>query len=254
MSDITTAATQLANAFTNHRLLTSLPDSATPQSFEESYTIQKETLIRTGKKIEGWKLAVATPAAQAKLGIDGPLIGPILAGHVVENGGEMPASRFHFPNIEAEIVLIIGATPPADVSIATIGQYVASARLAIEIADRRFVEKPSPMVTLADLNATGYLVVGDEITGWRKGDFTGGLVETWCNDTLLARNDDPGQWPDPLAGLVYLVGFLAKRGEYLKPGDVITTGACATPTLAASGVMEARFDGLGTVRFTLRPE
>jgi len=43
------------------------------------------------------------------------------------------------------------------------------------------------------------------------------------------------------------VNFLAKRDKVLKPGDVITTGACATPTISPHGEIEAIFDGLGTV-------
>ena len=57
--------------------------------------------------------------------------------------------------------------------------------------------------------------------------------------------------PDRVESLVRFLVELAVVVEFLKnrlnAGDVITTGACATPTITPFGKIEAIFEGLGTV-------
>lgn len=252
MTDITKASRILADAFTHNILIDPLPDGANPTDFETAYEVQQATLALTGAKQTGWKLSVATRAAQAGLGLDGPLIGPLLDGRIIADGATITTNDVHFPNIEAEIAVVMASTPGANATAKAILDHIKSVHLAIEIADRRFTKKQGPVSTLADLNSTGYLVLGPEIADWRDMAFLNGPVETRSDDKVLAQNSDPAAWPDPFGGLAYLVRFLAKRGQHLKAGDVITTGACAPPTLTKHGRIKAIFEGVGTVRAEIK--
>lgn len=247
MTDITKASRILADAFLNHDLIDPLPADIAPKSFDEAYDTLDAALALTGAKQAGWKLAVATRAAQEKIGADGPLVGPLLDGRILSEGAVLTTNDLHFPNIEAEIAVVMESSPAPDATSSDILDHIKSIHLAIEIADRRYHEKQDPIQTLADLNSTGYFVLGAEIEGWRDLGFIGGTVTTKSNGDVLATNDDPDAWPEIFGGLEYLVGFLAKRGKKLMPGDVITTGACALPTISPFGKIEAIFDGLGTV-------
>ncbi|RCK43557.1 MULTISPECIES: 2-keto-4-pentenoate hydratase [Thalassospira] len=247
MTDIKAASRILADAFVNHTLIEPLPADIAPKSFDEAYEVQNATLALTGAKQAGWKLAVATRAAQEKIGADGPLVGPLLDGRILGEGAKLTTNDLNFPNIEAEIAVVMASTPAPDATSSDILDHIKSMHLAIEIADRRYHEKQDPVQTLADLNSTGYFVLGQEIDGWRDLGFIGGTVTTKSDGNVLATNDDPDAWPEIFGGLEYLVGFLAKRGQSLKAGDVITTGACALPTITPHGKIEAIFDGLGTV-------
>lgn len=252
MTDITKAARILADAFTQNILIDPLPADANPTDFDTAYRIQQNTLTLTGAKQAGWKLSVATRTAQAGLGLDGPLVGPLLDGRIIKNGAIITTNDVHFPNIEAEIAVVMASTPDSDATAETVLYHIKSVHLAIEIADRRYREKQGPVATLADLNSTGYLVLGPEIARWRDMAFLNVPVETRSNGRVLAQNSDPAAWPDPFGGLAYLIGFLAKRGVHLKARDVITTGACATPTLTRHGRIEAVFDGVGTAHATIK--
>lgn len=247
MTDITAASRILADAFATRSRIDPLPSDIAPTSFAEAYDIQEATLALTGIRQAGWKLAVATRAAQEKIGADGPLVGPLLAGRILSDGAQLTTDDLNFPNIEAEIAVVMASSPAPDATSSDILDHIKSMHLAIEIADRRYHEKQNPIQTLADLNATGYFVLGQEIENWRDLGFIGGTVTTKSNGEILATNDDPDAWPEIFGGLEYLVGFLAKRGKSLKAGDVITTGACALPTISPFGKIEAIFDGLGTV-------
>ena len=252
MTDITKASRILADAFMQNTLIDPLPDDANPGNFKTAYEIQQATLALTGARQIGWKLSVATRAAQAGLGLDGPLVGPLLDGRIIENGATITTNDVHFPNIEAEIAVVMASTPDSNATAETILDHIKSVHLAIEIADRRYLEKQGPVATLADLNSTGYLVLGQEITNWQDMAFLNVPVETRSDDKVLAQNSDPASWPDPFGGLAYLVRFLAARGQKLKPGTVITTGACTTPTPTNHGQIEAIFDGVGTAHAIIR--
>jgi len=252
MTDITKASRILADAFKQNILIDPLPADASPVDFDTAYEIQQATLALTGAKQTGWKLSVATRAAQAGLGIEGPLVGPLLDGRIIENGATITTNDVHFPNIEAEIAVVMASTPDGNATIDTVLDHIKSVHLAIEIADRRYRDRQGPVATLADLNSTGYLVLGPEITNWRDMAFLNVPVETKSDDKVLAQNSDPAAWPDPFGGLAYLVHFLAARGEELKPGAVVTTGACAVPTLTSHGRIEAIFDGIGTAHSTIK--
>ena len=247
MTDITAASRILADAFVTRSRIDPLPSDIAPTNFAEAYDIQDATLALTGVKQAGWKLAVATRAAQEKIGADGPLVGPLLDGRILSEGAQLTTDDLNFPNIEAEIAVVMESSPAPDATSSDILDHIKSIHLAIEIADRRYHEKQDPVQTLADLNSTGYFILGPEIEGWRDLGFIGGTVTTKSNGEVLAANDDPDAWPEIFGGLEYLVGFLAKRGQSLKAGDVITTGACALPTITPFGKIEAIFEGLGTV-------
>ena len=247
MTDITAASRILADAFVNHTLIDPLPDDIAPKSFEEAYAVQDATLAEVGIAQAGWKLAVATRAAQEKISAEGPLVGPLLEGRVLGDGATLTTKDIHFPNIEAEIAVVMASTPAPDATSSDILDHIKSMHLAIEIADRRYHEKQDPVQTLADLNSTSHFILGAEIDGWRDLGFIGGKVTTKSDGEVLATNEDPDAWPEIFGGLEYLVGFLAKRGKRLNAGDVITTGACATPTITPFGKIEAIFEGLGTV-------
>lgn len=247
MTDIVAASHLLATAFRDHQLIDPLPGPVAPQNFAEAYAIQDATLALNNARQAGWKLAVATRAAQEKIGADGPLVGPLLDGRILDDGARLTTNDLHFPNIEAEIAVVMASSPAPDARGEEILAHVKSMHLAIEIADRRYHEKQNPFLTLADLNSTGYFVLGQEIENWRDLNFIGGTVTTKSDGVVLATNSNPDAWPDIFGGLDYLVGFLGKRGHILKAGDVITTGACAQPTISPHGRIEAIFDGLGTV-------
>ena len=251
MTNITEASRILAAAFTDHTLIDPLPTDIAPDSFDAAYDVQDATLKLTGAKQAGWKIAVATRAAQEKIGSDGPLIGPLLDGRILEDGAHLTTNDLHFPNIEAEIAVVMASSPPSGATPESVLDHIQSMHLAIEIADRRYHEKQNPIQTLADLNSTGYFVLGQQIENWRNLNFIGGTVTTKSNGAVLATNSDPNAWPEIFIGLAYLVNFLAKRGASLKPGDVVTTGACATPTITPHGKIEAIFDGVGSVTATI---
>ncbi|HAI29497.1 MAG TPA: 2-keto-4-pentenoate hydratase, partial [Thalassospira sp.] len=101
-----------------------------PKTFEEAYAVQDATLAQVGIAQAGWKLAVATRAAQEKIGADGPLVGPLLDGRILGDGATLTTKDIHFPNIEAEIAVVMDSTPAPDATSSDILDHIKSMHLA----------------------------------------------------------------------------------------------------------------------------
>ncbi|MDP1876248.1 MAG: hypothetical protein Q8M17_01630, partial [Actinomycetota bacterium] len=99
---------------------------------------QREVLGRVlvdGAVQSGWKVGFGAPTAMAKLGLDAPVIGFLLASGERRSGVSIGIASFTRPVVEAEIAVWIGSDVPADTPVEEIGGFVSAVGPAIEIAD-----------------------------------------------------------------------------------------------------------------------
>ncbi|MDZ4136344.1 MAG: hypothetical protein U1D06_12245, partial [Paracoccaceae bacterium] len=222
-----------------------LPDAAIPATLAQGYAIQQALVIGLVRDIVGWKLALVSAAAQAANGLNAPTVGPLLRGMVVESGARFARTCFRQPEIEPEIALILAQDLRGPADAATVRAATGAVRLAMEIADTRFATKTvhgQPGI-VADLNTAGALVLGPRIAA----DARGAKITVTLADGTQVQGFPPDNRPDPFAAVAFLSGFLAERGQWLRAGDVVTTGTCAAPSRTDPGPVACRFAGLGEV-------
>jgi 2-keto-4-pentenoate hydratase len=121
---------------------------------------------------------------------------------------------------------------------------------AIEVVDSRIAGWDIQIVdTVADNASSGAVVVGTAPA--RLSD-----VDMRLAGMVLEHRGEPVSvgataacLGSPLRALGWLAGELARRGEPLRAGDLVLSGALG-PMVAVTGpgVYEARIDGLGSVR------
>ncbi|MEM8853172.1 MAG: fumarylacetoacetate hydrolase family protein [Pseudomonadota bacterium] len=242
-----TDAERLAAAFKGGGRIESL--NAPPATVEEGYDIQDAMRAALDKPVVGWKVAAATPKGQAALGVDAPTVAPLLEGMIVPADTVFAAGSFYAPEFEAEIAIELASPLSGDITPEDVRVAASGFRLAIEVADTRYVDKraQSPASVIADLNASGALVVGQlqdmqllrtaakaEVSG-RIGD--GNLVEPMPADNR----------PDPLAVVAFLARFLHGRGQSLAAGAILTTGTHVVPTPSPPGAIGANFVNVGRI-------
>lgn len=242
-----TDAATLAAAFKGEGPLASL--ASPPQNTDSAYQLQDEVRDALGEFVIGWKLAATVPPAQAAQGVDQPTVSPLLNGMIVPNETVFAEKRFYKPEAEAEIVIELGDELTGPASADEVREASAGFRLAIEMADTRYIDKPrmGPLAVIADLNSSSALVIGElqPLSGaagaamapinLRLGDGT--LVEALSAD-----------WrPDPFEVVSFLTRFLEGRGHALPKGTMITTGTHTKPTPTGAGVVSAEFVGIGKV-------
>ncbi|WMS42593.1 hypothetical protein RDV64_21430 [Acuticoccus sp. MNP-M23] len=244
-------AERLSAAFRGEGRLEAL--ESPPQTVDAAYALQDAVREAIGKPIVGWKVAQTTARAQAAAGIEAPTVAPLLEGMIVPADTVFPSGRFYRPEVEAEIALELRRAITAPLSGGDLVDRLAGVRLAIEVADSRYTDKPSmgAKAVIADMNSCGALVVGPlldlgEFSGAAEGDV---LMRLGDGTTVPALPAD--MRPKPIEVLEFLVRFVIDRGHTLPAGCIITTGTHTAPTVSGPGVITADFRTTGKVNARL---
>lgn len=242
-----TDAERLAAALDGAGLIPALDDR--PADVTAGYALQDAVRAAVGRPIVGWKLAQTVPKAQAAAGIDAPTVSPLLEGMIVPADTVFPAGRFYKPEAEAEIAIELKDAIEGPVGPEEVRAAAAGFRLAIEIADTRYTDKPAmgtPAV-IADMNSCGALIIGPLEDMAAIDEAARASVITRLGDGAVVATLPADMRPSPLEVVAFLSRFVSERGHTLPAGSIITTGTHTAPTRTEPGLVVAEFDGVGKV-------
>nr|WP_315458049.1 fumarylacetoacetate hydrolase family protein [uncultured Sphingorhabdus sp.] len=233
-----------------------LRDGLEPTDAAGAYAVQALNTahwVSEGRRIVGRKVGLTAKAVQAQLGVDQPDFGVLFADMEIADGGTLLASKSLQPKAEAEVAIILKAdlpcieTSPDDVA-AAVGEVVA----AIEIVDSRIADwKITFADTVADNGSSAFYVLSknrkslDGLDLWTCGmalEVNGEVVSLGAGVACLGH---------PLNAAAWLARTLAARGEPLRAGDVVLTGALGPMVAIHPGDhVKASIGGLGSCEFT----
>lgn len=255
MSALESAALRLRAAYSDGAV-PPLRDILEPVDAEAAYGIQSiNTTFWTsqGRRIVGRKVGLTAKAVQAQLGVDQPDFGVLFDDMALPNGGTLEVSRTLQPKAEAEVAFVLGRDlPELDTTPEGAAAAVAEVAAAIEIVDSRIADwKITFADTVADNGSSAFFVLSDTrkpLAGldlWTCGmalEVNGAVVSLGAGAACLGH---------PLNALAWLARTLAARGEPLRKGDVVLSGALGPMVALAPGdEVKATIGGLGTVGFT----
>jgi len=247
-------AQRLRNAHESRVAIDPIRDQLPAGDLDAAYAVQQANTdhwIQQGRRLVGRKIGLTSKAVQAQLGVDQPDYGMLFADMSVCDGEEVPLSTLIQPKVEAEIAFVMerDLTQPL-ATMAELISSVAYAVPAIEIVDSRIANwKISIVDTIADNASSGLFVLGNRPV--KLGDFDARL----CG-MVMERNGDQVSigagaacLGHPLNAALWLARKMAERGNPLRAGDVVLSGALG-PMVAVQGeeILEARIAGLGSVR------
>ncbi|WP_333605279.1 2-keto-4-pentenoate hydratase [Novosphingobium sp.] len=227
-----------------------------PGNGDDAYRVQE---INTrlweaeGRRIVGRKIGLTAKAVQVQLGVDQPDYGVLFDDMQIANGGELRASRVLQPKAEAEIALVM-ARDVNDPSIDARGlaAAVAFAAPAIEIVDSRIADwKITFADTVADNGSSAFFVLGDERRPLDDLDlYTCGMVLE-VNGEISSLGAGAACLGHPFNAAAWLAQTLAERGEPLREGDVLLTGALGPMVAIKPGdQVRTAIGGIGSCGFT----
>ncbi len=221
---------------------------------ETAYAVQQLNVRRgqdRGRRIVGRKIGLTSVAVQRQLGVDQPDFGALFADMAVPDGGEVPVGRLLQPKVEAEVALVLGRDlPERECTVVDVLRAVDFALPALEIVDSRIAGWDISLVdTVADNASCGLYVLGATPVPLTAVDLrTVTMTMTRGHDTV-SEGTGAACLGSPLNAAVWLASALAERGDPLRAGDLVLTGALGPMTPASPGdVFEARISGLGSVR------
>lgn len=218
-----------------------------------AYAIQQLNIdrrIANGATLRGHKVGLTAKAMQRLLGVNEPDFGQLVDDMFIDDGAEIPASRFCAPRIEVEVAFVLKerlegpSCTVADVVRAT--EFVMP---SLELIDSRIADWKIKLVdTIADNGSAAGVVLGGTPRKLEGLDLrvlgavlerNGKIIETGAAGAVLGN---------PALAVAWLANKLHSFGIALDPGQVVLPGSCtAAVPVAAGDVIRAEFDRLGAV-------
>ncbi|MFJ9582709.1 2-keto-4-pentenoate hydratase [Streptomyces acidicola] len=220
---------------------------------DAAYAVQRVNVERglaAGRRIVGRKIGLTSPAVQRQLGVDQPDFGALFADMAVPESGVVAAGRLLQPKVEAEVALVLGADlPHAECTVADVLRAVDFALPALEIVDSRIEGWDIRLVdTVADNASSGLFVLGGTPVPLSGLDLRGVRMTMTRRGEAVSEGTGADCLGSPLGAAAWLASTLAGRGDPLRAGDVVLTGALGPMAVAAPGDrFEARISQLGRV-------
>jgi len=246
------AAELLLWARRNQTRLRELPADLAPRDLSEAYEIQTAVAAMRDIPSAGFKLGLTNEEAQRAADAFAPIIGRLGSADIRRHHSKIELPETHLRIVEAEVVFEMGGDLPAahaPYSQQRVMANVSRAFAAVELCDTRFddrVDFPLACV-VADNSNADLLVVGDELTDEDLGALANPAT-THLTVTLQhrAHADVIGSTRNvlgsPLRALTWLANWLARHGDGLKRGQLISSGSCTGMTqVAPDDVVTATF-------------
>jgi 2-keto-4-pentenoate hydratase len=233
------AAARLWNLWSNDEFIPELPRDLRPMDLDEGWDVQRALDALAGPRI-GWKIASTTVRFQKLMGITGPLVGALYECQLLPNRSTVRPTSLAM--VEGEFAFRMrGDLEPdrAPFTREAVLARVGSVHAGLDVPDYRlatFGQTPHVSIPqmVADFMASRYFVEGDalDVMPYMLRDIE---VVAHRNQIEESRGRGSDVLGDPLEALVWLANELAKRGERIRDGDLITTGACAVVMNMAAG-------------------
>ena len=235
-------------------------DGLEPTDVEGAYAVQAANTafwLGAGRRIVGRKVGLTAKAVQAQLGVDQPDFGVLFDDMAIGDGGELLASKVLQPKAEAEIAFIIGADlDDPQLTRAHVETAIESVVAAIEIVDSRIADwKITFADTVADNGSSAFYVLGAEHKPLAGLDLWTCGMALEVNGAVASLGAGVACLGHPLNAVTWLAQTLAARGQGLRKGDVVLSGALGPMvTLNVGDVVRASIGGLGAVSFSYRDD
>jgi 2-keto-4-pentenoate hydratase len=256
-SPVHAAALALRSARAARRPIAPISASYGIAGLEAAYAVAElntQARIAEGRQVVGKKIGLTSRSVQQQLGVDQPDFGVLFDDMEFLNGASIPMQRLMQPKVEAEVAFVVGE----DLSCAepSWGQFlrvIAYAAPAIEIVDSAIADwKISLVDTVADNASCGLYVLGDQPVA------LGGLslaevgMHMTRNGEVVSVGSGAACMGHPLRAAYWLARTMAARGQNLKAGEVILSGALGPMVPVAAGdAVEVCFGALNSMAYCM---
>lgn len=248
------AARAIRMARAEARAIPRISESHRVIGLEEAYAVAaintRARLQEPGRRIIGLKVGLTSKAVQSQLGVDQPDFGVLFDDMACLDGDAVPVDGLIQPKVEAEVAFVVGHDLEGEQP--SYGEFLAAlacALPALEIVDSVIQDWKITLVdTVADNASSALFVLGHQPVAIGALDLGEVGMQMTVNGAVVSVGTGAACLGHPLRAAYWLAQTMAARGQPLKSGQVILSGALG-PMVALKGgdVVSARIGGLGTV-------
>ncbi|MGI9218875.1 MAG: 2-keto-4-pentenoate hydratase [Hydrogenophaga sp.] len=201
----------------------------------------------------GLKVGLTSKAVQQQLGVDQPDFGVLFDDMEYLDGDTVPVSRLIQPKVEAEIAFVVGRDMEAlRPSYSEFLRCIDHAVAALEIVDSAIADWKITLVdTVADNASSGLYVLGNQPFAVNALSLADQTMTLQKQGHTVSEGSGAACLGHPLRAAYWLACTMAKRGQALRAGEVILSGALGPMVPVAAGdEIVATIGSLGTVSCT----
>ena len=235
------AAALIAQCWRDASKRADLPESVRPLTLDDGYRAQAQLPAAMGDSVIGYKLAATAATGQRHIGVDGPVVGRLLASRVADDGASLAMQGNRMLVAECEFVFKLASDlPPREAPYTRdeVMAAVASLHPGLEMPDSRFADFASAGAAqlAADNACTHWMVIGAATrANWRDVDLAEHPTCLHINGAVVTRGHGKDVLGDPRNALTWLANQFAILGDGLRAGQLITTGVTGQPSAIKNG-------------------
>ena len=230
-------------------------------TLEDGYQISRAWVamkIAEGRTVKGHKIGLTSRAMQQASQITEPDYGTLLDDMFIQEGSDIPVSRFIAPRVEVELAFVLGKPLRGpNVTIFEVLDATDYVVPAIEIIDARIEQfdrhtKVMRKVfdTISDNAANAGIITGGRPVKPHAVDLRWVSALLYKNGVIEETGVAAAVLNHPATGVAWLANKLAPHGEYLAAGEVVLGGSFTRPTPAVAGdTFHADYGPLGSIAF-----
>lgn len=218
---------------------------------ETAYEIQAKLIELKCKHeqttISGFKLGLTSKAKQQMMGVHEPSYGVLLANMALNVQQPISLKSLIHPKIEPEVAFVFKQDligPVVTVAqVLTATKYIAP---AMEIIDSRYLNFNFTLPdVIADNSSSSRYIVGSQKYTVSEVD----LVNMGCifsqNDEIIATSTAGSVMGHPARAIAWMANKLIARGQHIRAGDVVLSGALTgSATMRSGDSFSVSFDGM----------
>ena len=237
----------------NAKEITKITDDYPEMTYEDAYDIQwtaRAAKEARGHKIVGMKMGLTSQAKMKQMGVPNPCYGYLADYFAYGDGAEIKIDELIHPKVEAEIAFVLkdDLQGPG----CHIGDVLAATDFvmpAVEIIDSRYKDfKFDLKSVIADNSSSSRYVTGGRMRDIRDLDLKTLGVVMEINGEVVQLGAGAAVLGHPATAIAMLANMMAERGETLKAGSYILSGAITAAMSVKKGDnVTVKFQDLGTL-------
>ena len=239
----------------NAQEITKITDDYPEMTYEDAYDIQwtaRAAKEARGHKIVGMKMGLTSKAKMKQMGVPNPCYGYLADYFAYGDGAEIKIDELIHPKVEAEIAFVL--KDDLEGPGCHIGDVLAATDFvmpAVEIIDSRYKDfKFDLKSVIADNSSSSRYVTGGRSRKVEDLDLKTLGVVMEINGEVVQLGAGAAVLGHPATAIAMLANMLSERGEKLKAGEYILSGAITAAVAVNKGDnVTVKFQDLGTLSF-----